>query len=71
MRYTADTIQYADNTPSTSPDFEIDDDSASPIIAVPVGVGLFALGVLFGFEDLDFEETKEEAAEALGVEHLL
>jgi hypothetical protein len=71
MRYIADTMHFAENTSAPQPDIEIDDVSAAPIIAVPIGVGLFAIGVLFGFEELDFGETKEQAAEALGVEHLL
>lgn len=58
-------------TSAPQPDIEIDDVSVAPINAVPIGVGLFAIGVLFGFEDLDFGETKEQAAETLGVKHLL
>jgi hypothetical protein len=71
MRFTGDTMEYAAS--GTLPEIEIDDETVSeiPAIAIPVGVGLFALGVLFGYDELPFETTKEDAAEALGVEHLL
>jgi len=69
MRFTGDAMEYANS--GTLPEVEIDDEYVAEIIAIPIGVGLFALGVLFGYEELNFEETKEEAAQALGVEHLL
>ena len=40
-------------------------------IAIPVGVILFCFGALGGFEGLQFGETKEQAAAALGMSHLL
>ena len=53
-------------------DAELGEVTGGHIAAIAViGLGLFATGLIGGFEGLEYGETKEQAAAALGAGHLL